>query len=41
MLLGALPYEYVHHLDVSHRVRRPRRRLGDVRVRRDTPRRDG
>ena len=42
MFLGALPYEYVQHLDVAGRVRRPRRRPHDSRIRRDgLRRRDG
>jgi len=42
MFLGALPYEYVHHLDVTGPVRRPPRRQHDGRVRRDGfGRRDG
>jgi hypothetical protein len=39
MYLGALPYEYVQHLDRAGPVYRPRRRPDDGRIRRDTRRR--
>ena len=35
MFLGALPYEYVQHLDLAGRERRTRRRPTGSRVRRD------
>jgi hypothetical protein len=35
MFLGALPYDYVQHLDVAGSGRRPRRRPTGSRVRRD------
>jgi len=39
MYIGALPYEYIQHLDRAGPVRRLRRRPDDSRVRRDTRRR--